>query len=144
MLGNQPPGFMILPTEAGTRVETSDRYLDRGGPEIDHLAQLIRRQRRRRALRRLLTLGRHPQARRLRAATQPATIDEKTEAQWGWLTDGDVRRLLAERDPARSTPPPVLDLRTPGRGASRALDAIPRQGDRRHEREPVDRGPRRA
>lgn len=143
MLGNQPPGFMILPTEAGTRVETTDRYLDRGGPQVDHLAQLVRRQRRRQAIRRLLGFGLARRlTRRARTRVAPTLSAPLADPQWG--SDGDVRHILAERHPARSVRPEVLDLRgttlEAGRGASEALAALPRQADRRQEREHAEQG----
>jgi hypothetical protein len=140
MLGNQPPGFLILPTEAGTSarlLETTDAYLDRGrrpGPQVDHAAQLLRRQRRRRALRRgLLWFGSWLPSRQRPAAT-----------------------LTSEEPAPVSTPAPVLPRPRPaldevtidldrlaaggGRGASRALGALPRQSGHGEHRKQDDRG----
>ncbi len=140
MLGNQPPGFMVFPVEAGTSarlLETTDAYLDRGarrGPQVDHVAQLLRRQRRRRALRRgLLWFGSWLPSRQRR----------------------DAGSTGAEPAPA-STPAPVLPRPRPaldevtidldrsaaggGRGASSALGALPRQAGHGEHREQDDRG----
>jgi hypothetical protein len=131
MLGNQPPGFMILPTEAGTKWETTDRYLDRGGPQIDHFAQLLRRQRRRRAMRRgLLWLGSWV-PRRQRPASTSETAPISTPAP-----------VLPRPRPALDEVTIDLERSAAGRagGASMALGALPRQAGPGEHREHDDRG----
>jgi hypothetical protein len=145
MLGNQPPGFMILPTEAGTSariLETTDAYLDRPGrrgPQVDHLEQLLRRQRRRRAVRRgLLSIGTWV-PRRQRPATGSTS---------------EVPTPVSTPAPVLPRPRPALDevfldevtidldRSTAGgaRGASSALGALPRQAGHGEHREHDDRG----
>jgi hypothetical protein len=140
MLGNQPPGFMILPTEAGTTarlLETTDAYLDRPGrrgPQVDHLAQLLRRQRRRRAVRRgLLWIGTWV-PRRQRPASGSTSA--------GPAPVRPPAPVLPRPRPALDEVTIDLDRSTAGgaRGASSALGALPRQAGHGEHREQDDRG----
>jgi hypothetical protein len=117
-------------------------WFTQDGPRSDHLAALIRRQRRRRALRRLFgrrpsllrrtypsigpargpVLGppltalprprsaAHDEAGAATAASTRVGAEPEAEAQWGWLSDGDVRRILTSQDPERARSLEVLDV----------------------------------